>query len=119
MLARSLRNLTYFVLAAAFLLGTTYAYANHPVRAAITPSVHQMQDAGMSCSVVMIAPERALTAAHCLGMESPVVTIDGYNYTVTEGYANSPRDIAILIIEKVTGKPFSELVRCAWRKLLG
>jgi len=25
----------------------------------------------------------------------------------------------ILIIEKVTGKPFSELVRCAWRKLLG
>jgi S1-C subfamily serine protease len=57
-----------------------------------------MHDVGISCSVVMIAPERALTAAHCLGMASPVVTIDGYDYVVTEGYAASPRDIAVLII---------------------
>lgn len=26
---------------------------------------------------------------------------------------------AILITEKVTGKPFAELVRCVWRKLRG
>ena len=99
---RTLRNLAYFAvgcfLAASFLLGTTYARADHPVRAAIAPSVHQMYEEGASCSAVMIAPGLARTAAHCLKMTSPVVTIDGYDYRVTEGYAASPRDVAVLII---------------------
>ena len=33
-----------------------------------------------------------------LGLTAPVVTIDGYDYPVLEGYAASPRDVAILII---------------------
>ena len=99
---RILRNLAYFAvgifLAASFLLGNTYALANHPVREIITPSVYTMQDGRSLCSAVMIAPERALTAAHCLNMEAPYVTIGGYKYPVLEGYAASPRDVAILII---------------------
>lgn len=74
------------------------ARAGHTPRHSIAETVHQMHEAGASCSAVMIAPERALTAAHCLGMNAPVVTINGYDYPVLEGYAASPRDIAILII---------------------
>ena len=99
---RSLRNLAYFAvgtfLAAAFMLGTTHAYADHPVRAIVAASVHKMHEEGRGCSAVMIAPERALTAAHCLAMESPSVSIGGYDYPVMEGYAASPRDVAVLII---------------------
>jgi len=63
-------------------------------------TVHQMTDSSVevACSVVMIAPERALTARHCLQMESPVVTIDGVNYPVTFGYGNPVLDLAILTI---------------------
>ena len=105
---RTLRNLAYFAvgifLAASFMLGTTQVRAdhvakiNHPTRDAVAATVHRMHEEGRSCSAVMIAPERALTAAHCLFMEAPVLTIDGYDYVITEGYAASPRDVAILIV---------------------
>ena len=110
MLARSLRNLAYFAvgifLAASFLLGTTQVNAshvtpvNHPVRAVVEATVHKMHDdvLGASCSAVMIAPERAMTAAHCLNMQAPVLTIEGYDYVIVEGYAATPRDVAILIV---------------------
>lgn len=84
-------------------LSISMAYA-HPaapaLRSQITAPVHQFHDAaeGISCSAVMIAPERALTAAHCLIMTAPVLTINGVDYPVTEGYAASPRDLAILFV---------------------
>ena len=73
---------------------------NHPIREAVAATVHKFHDPvlGISCSAVMVAPERAITAAHCLNMTAPVLTIDGYEYAVTEGYAASPRDVAILIV---------------------
>ena len=117
-MARILRNLAYFAvgffLVAAFMLGTINAHAA-PARATLTAAVHKMHEPGASCSAVMIAPERALTAAHCLDMVSPVVIIDGHRYAVTEGYAASPRDIAILIVPgapcpcvQVSGTPLVE-----------
>jgi S1-C subfamily serine protease len=62
------------------------------------PTVHKITDGVQSCSIVMIAPGRAMTAAHCLGMIAPTATIDGKQYVVTEGYANPGRDVAVLII---------------------
>jgi len=101
MMIRALRNLAYFTvgffLSASFLLGTTQVHAA-PTRATLTAAVHKMHEPGTSCSAVMIAPERALTAAHCLNMTAPVVTIDGHDYPVLEAYAATPRDMAILII---------------------
>ena len=101
MWTRVLRNCTYFAvgvfLASAFMLGTTHVRAA-PERATLTNPVHPMRDESRVCSVVMIAPERALTAAHCLNMNAPNVEINGHLYAVTEGYAASPRDIAVLII---------------------
>ena len=83
---------------------------NHPIRDAVAATVHKFHDPvlGISCSAVMVAPERAITAAHCLNMTAPVLTIDGYEYAVTEGYAASPRDVAILI---VPGAP------CPWARM--
>ena len=105
---RTLRNLAYFAvgifLAASFMLGTTQVRAdhvakiNHPTRDAVAATVHRMHEEGRSCSAVMIAPERALTAAHCLNMDAPVLTIEGYDYVIVEGYAATPRDVAILIV---------------------
>ena len=65
-----------------------------------TRVVHQMTDevTRSSCSVVMIAPQEALTARHCMGMESPVVTINGRQYPVTFAYGNPAIDLALLII---------------------
>ena len=101
MMARILRNLAYFAvgffLVAAFMLGTINAHAA-PARATLTAAVHKMHEPGASCSAVMIAPERALTAAHCLAMTAPVVTIDGVDYVVVEAYAATPRDMAVLVI---------------------
>ena len=72
--------------------------ADHTIRHAVTATVHKMHNARQTCGAVMIAPERAMTAAHCLGMESPVLTIDGVDYPLTEGYAATPRDVAVLIV---------------------
>lgn len=102
---RNLRNILYFAvgifLAAAFALGTTRVHAhsvNPLLRESVASVTHKMHEKGGYCSVVMIAPERALTAAHCLWMESPSVTIRGHDYPVREGYAASPRDVAVLTI---------------------
>ena len=99
---RILRNLAYFAagvfLAASFMLGTTHVRADHPYRERVAATVHLVTGPNMSCSAVMIAPERALTAAHCLGMDSPVMTVGETDYPVLEGYAAGPRDVAILIV---------------------
>lgn len=70
------------------------------IREDMTRAVHQMTDepTQISCSVVMIAPQEALTARHCMKMVSPVVTIDGTEYPVTFGYGNPALDLALLII---------------------
>lgn len=70
------------------------------VREDVTRVVHQMTDEATksSCSVVMIAPQEALTARHCMKMEAPVVTIDGVQYPVTFAYGNPALDLALLII---------------------
>src|SRR3990167_9494503 len=103
MISRTLRNLAYFAagvfLAASFLLGTTQVHAA-PARATLTAAVHKMHDNfGHYCSVVMISPERALTAAHCLSMVDPIITIKDYEYTITETTANkNDRDLAVVSI---------------------
>lgn len=102
---RYLRNFAYFAvgifLAAAFVLGTTRVHThsvNPLLRESVASVTHKIHEKGGYCSVVMIAPERALTAAHCLYMKSPSVTIRGHDYPVREGYAASPRDVAVLTI---------------------
>jgi len=69
-------------------------------RKEVAATVHNMTDEATksSCSVVMIAPGEALTARHCLRMESPVVIIDDLEYVVTFGYGNPALDLALLII---------------------
>ena len=80
------------------ILSATSAQADHSYRHYVASTVHQMIDAGMSCSAVMIAPERAMTAAHCTGTESPALMVNGVKYPITEAYANPDRDLAVLIV---------------------
>lgn len=95
---RLMRNTLCLLLGVVLALAVVPAFAGHTVRHATTAAVHKMHEPGVSCSAVMIAPERALTAAHCLNMTSPVLTIEGVDYPITEGYAASPRDLAILFV---------------------
>lgn len=60
--------------------------------------VHKMLDAGGSCSAVMIAPGRAMTAKHCTDMPAPKLIVNGREYVVTEAYSRSDADIAVLIV---------------------
>ena len=61
-------------------------------------AVWQMHETGMSCSAVMVAPEWALTARHCMAMTSPVLTINGTDYPILEGYGNPVLDLALLYV---------------------
>ena len=80
-------------------VATAYAHpTDQNLRRAIAAPVHQMQEPGISCSVVMVAPERALTAAHCLRMQEPTVEINGALYPVEVGYQLGNEDLALLII---------------------
>jgi len=80
----------FFITALAFAGGKEDSYS----------TVHKMVDpvTGASCSAVMLAPERALTAQHCTNMVSPVLQINGVSYPVMEAYVNPNVDLAILIV---------------------
>jgi hypothetical protein len=100
-LERTLRNAAYFllgVLLAGLVLLPYSAKADHDYRHSVASTTHKMHQPGMSCSAVMIAPELALTAGHCMGMTSPVLTIGGVDYPITEGYLNPELDLAALIV---------------------
>ena len=71
---------------------------SHTLRHTTADTVHQFHEQGQGCSAVMIEPEVALTARHCMYMTSPVLTIDGIDYPVTEGFGNPALDLAIIII---------------------
>ena len=62
--------------------------------------VHKMFDpvTRSSCSAVMIAPERAMTARHCIDMPSPLLKVNGEVYAVTEAYGNPDVDMAVIIV---------------------
>lgn len=82
------------------LLGAGYASADlsDQVLDKANQTVHKLVALNSSCSVVMLAPERALTAGHCTNVINPVVVIGGVSYPVTEAYINPAVDLAILII---------------------
>jgi len=83
---------------ALFLSGASLHDTQLSARNDAAATVHKMHEQGSSCSVVMVAPQEALTARHCMGMTSPVVTIDGVDYPVTYAYGNPALDLALLII---------------------
>ena len=96
-----MKTLLAGLLSLVFMGTTPVTPADHGnIREDMTRAVHQMTDepTRSSCSVVMIAPQEALTARHCMGMESPVVTINGVAYPVTFAYGNPAIDLALLII---------------------
>ena len=68
------------------------------LREVVAPTVHKMTDGMQTCSAVMLAPGRAVTAAHCTDMTTPTLEVNGVKYPVTEAYANTDRDLAILIV---------------------
>ena len=106
---RTLRNLAYFAvgifLAASFLLGTTSVRADHTVSHSVrqvTVSVSALRlktsEFTITCTAVMLQPERAITANHCTRDDTLLLTINGKEYPVLESYANPDRDLAILIV---------------------
>ena len=66
-------------------------------------------------------PPQALQAARATGDVTAWGALIGWFVGVLPSVATglTATWFAILITEKVTGKPFSELVRYAWRKLFG
>ena len=84
------------VLVSVALVFSSPVWAVHGTEAATT--VHKLQDAGMICSAVMIAPEWALTVRHCMEMTSPVLTINNIDYPVIEGYGNPVLDLALFYV---------------------
>lgn len=68
----------------------------------ITNPVHQFTDGLSSCSAVMITPDWALTAYHCMDMTSPVLVIQGTKYPALDGYGNPNLDLALI---NVPGAP--------------
>ena len=84
------------ILVSIALVFSSPVWATHGTEPAKT--VWQMHEEGMSCSAVMVAPEWALTARHCMTMTSPVLTIDGVDYPVLEGYGNPVLDLALLYV---------------------
>lgn len=63
-------------------------------------AVHKLVGAPVgSCSAVMIAPSRALTAAHCLVLPNLTLEINGVDYPVSGSYVvQEGADLAMLIV---------------------
>ena len=72
------------------------AWATHATEPAKT--VHQLVAPNLSCSAVMVAPEWALTARHCMTPDTLSIIIDGVEYPALEGYGNPALDLALLYI---------------------
>lgn len=86
------------LISTAFIAVAVQPYAIAGPREDAVATVHKMHDPTNSCSAVMIAPERALTARHCMTMDAPVVTINGVDYPVSHAYGNPALDLALLVI---------------------
>lgn len=95
---RLIQNFIALVVGIAIGATATFAFSAHTSRHAANEAVHKMHSARGTCSAVMIAPERAMTAKHCIDMESPQLNVSGRDYVITEAYANSVLDLAVLIV---------------------
>src|SRR3990167_198541 len=99
---KMMRNLAWFAVGALLAVIIVPAFAAHNTRhATIASTVRLMVDPTIQavCSAVMIAPERALTAAHCADrMEAPLLISEAVSYPILEAYYNTDRDLAVLVV---------------------
>lgn|SRR5574341_45034 len=101
--SRIARNTMYFLVGvgiAALLMLPVARFQSHTEGFPHTETVYQLIDSdGSRCSAVMIAPERAVTAKHCIrAMESPSLKIGEKLYPAIEAYTNEFVDAGILIV---------------------
>lgn len=103
------------ILAAVLAFYAVTAYAVNPVQvaSAATLPIEANGTDVRYCSAVVIAPERILTAAHCMTSDVayPAVRVDDKQLRITEWLVdNSARDLAIGVVPglNVTPVPFGE-----------
>ena len=74
--------------------------ANESPLLRLAAPVHKMVgDPGGRCSAVMIAPSRALTAAHCTAIPNAALEIDGASYPVSGSFpVKEGLDLAVIIV---------------------
>lgn len=95
---RAVRNAVCFLLGIVLAATVGVATADHTARHSANQTTVKMTMQNGDCGAVMVAPERALTATHCLARPNAALHIDGKAYPVFTGFALPGQDVAIIIV---------------------